>query len=343
MMHSVKNLLAINASIFQNTAESIPDLSPQPIRYLHQDKIIWKLGDVEHYREIDEPFPNFLLYLLKGVLGKQWADTQYSLSENEQHVILRWLNLLSAQFNEAIANDKSSNPLIRLMPSGNALELMSLADDIYRLLLANALHPKMINRIKNYEEFQGARYECMIAASFIKAGFAIQWQTGTKKQCEFIAKHRRTNEIIAVEVKSRRRRGTLNWRGDRECPNTLRTDVEHLYEKALTQCPDNIPCGIFIDVNLPPLSRDNYSLVGWFDEIKEFLTKYPEHTGHNPAKESFLIFTRRSWHYSESERGKGKNQVSTLPLFVHESIKNSNTVPYLLKAIDPIFEVPKYL
>jgi hypothetical protein len=142
--------------------------------------------------------------------------------------------------------------------------------------LGSALRPELVDRLRDHAEFQGARYECAIAAAFIRCGFSIAWASGPGPKCEFVATQRLTGESIAVEVKSRRRPGTFNQAGEVPDRASLKFDVEHLYKRALKQCPNDKPFGIFIDVNLPPEIGWEQPGIPWEEEMKAMMSKFPE-------------------------------------------------------------------
>ena len=145
------------------------------------------------------------------------------------------------------------------------------------LLKHNAdLQERLLNRIRNRAQFQGARFELFVAASMIVAGFEIAFEDeadSTCKHTEFLATHC-SGMRIAVEAKSRHRDGVLEYRAP---PRRSRKDqcsrvgVEGLIRKALAKDPDT-PYFIFIDLNLPYLDA-NLDAQPWLQEINETVRK----------------------------------------------------------------------
>jgi hypothetical protein len=69
--------------------------------------------------------------------------------------------------------------------------------NLYWLQLIHRLPESLIERLKDFQAFQGARYEVLIAAVFVRAGFEIEWIDDTKavgKHPEFIAIHKNTKK-----------------------------------------------------------------------------------------------------------------------------------------------------
>jgi hypothetical protein len=84
--------------------------------------------------------------------------------------------------------------------------ITSLAHDLYLLQKVDRLPDGLVNRLRNHDGFQGARYEIAIAAAFVKCDFEIEWIGDLRvKHPEFIARNKQTGEEVAVETKSRRR------------------------------------------------------------------------------------------------------------------------------------------
>jgi hypothetical protein len=325
---------------YMTLAEGLPSQSPLPQRLLYRDHILWKIGDVTFQRPLREPLLDLLVDHLKYTLGTEWAREQFALVAEKRHVVMRqWSTLCELQRASAPPDHKRGD-WYRIEPSGDAVEFMSLADDLYRLRLANALRPKLVQRLRHHAEFQGARYECAIAASFVRSGFDIAWQTGAGKKCEFVATHRVTREAIAIEVKSRRRPGTLNEPGMEPRRSSLRLDVRHLYDQALGQCPSDKPCGIFIDVNLPPESAGDRSRIPWWDEIKAMLSEYPEPGPTTPCTETCLVFTSFGWHYTGKDRAQGQRHVFVFPQFVRRRLQHQDTFVAILRSIATYGEFP---
>lgn len=321
-------------------ADETPLQSPVPERRLYPDHILWKVGDATFKRPLGEPLLDFLVDHLKYTFGQKWSEPQYSLPVEERHVVMQWWFSLCELRKASAGPNHRRGRWFKVAPSGDAMEFMSIADDLYRLRLGNVLLPRLVNRLRNRAEFQGARYECAIGASFVRCGFDIAWQRGPGKKCEFVATHRATGESIAVEVKSRRRPGTLNEPGGPLDRDSLRLDVGHLYEQALRQCPADKPCGVFIDVNLPPESAADESQIPWREDLQAMLDDFPEPGPTTPATETCLVFTNFGWHYTGKDRAQGNRYVLTFPQYVRRRLTNLNTFVAIVRAIQTYGEFP---
>ena len=335
-----RNISAESLQACSLLADKIPSQSPQA-KYIQRQTYTEVIVGTEVFkRPRGEPIFDFLIAHLNLTFGEEWARPQYALPIEQRHVVMRWWFSVCESQKLSAPADHREGEWFEVVPTGDAMEFMTLADDLYRLRLANALRPKLVNRLRHHEEFQGARYECAIAASFVRCGFDIAWQSGPDVKCEFVATQKLTGEAIAIEVKSRRRPGTLNQDGTMPNLTSLRLDASHLYKKALTQCPNDTPCGIFIDVNLPWYSPGELTEIPWWEEIKAMMNEHPEPTVEIPALETCLVFTNFNWHYSGKNKARGHPYVYAFPEFVRRRLTNLNTFVAILRAIQRYSEIP---
>lgn len=253
------------------------------------------VGNKLYQRPLKESFYDFQLNHLFWLLGEDWFNAEKAKSLADRHVILRWRD----QRNEQLRKYQDPNDpeaLVRAPLTGEIRALHVLADDLYQL--AHALKPprKILARLRDMRQFQGARYEILAASLFARCGFKIDFiEDTTKRNPEFIAE--KGNERIAVEAKSRHRAGVLNERG--AFREDARAEIRRLYESAAGQNPGNLPFLILIDVNLPltpdvpPLEKD------WIREAMEMF----EHRHHEGLQnyDTALILTNFGWHFERDE------------------------------------------
>jgi hypothetical protein len=193
----------------------------------HRWRIIWNRM---HYRPLDETFHDFLINLMRGTLGKDWVVQQAELAPGERHVVARWL--------DAFKNIPNSPLRIGdgvYVPSGQMRSALSFAYDLYLLQIDNKLPESLIARLRDRVAFQGARYEVAIASIFVRADFDITLLDASiknTKHCEFVAKHKVSNNRLSVEAKSRVRRGVLNQPGSFDEDKDVKGDVRGLYVRS---------------------------------------------------------------------------------------------------------------
>jgi hypothetical protein len=112
----------------------------------------------------------------------------------------------------------------------------------------------VIGRLKNADQFQGAKYELFVAATLIRAGFDLQFEDEsdpTSKHPELVATDIVTGEAFDVEAKSRHHQGVLGQSGKKKKAEELKLGLQRLLNRALEK-RGNRPLAIFVDLNLPP-------------------------------------------------------------------------------------------
>ena len=279
------------------------------------------------FRPLTETFHEFLVEVpFKGTLGEAWYKSEKAKHESKQHVVIHWLEALRLQQAQHRPANHQKGQVFGAPASGEAIALIALAHDLYLLQKVNRLPKKLVNRLRNYDEFQGARYEIAIAAAFVKCGFDIEWITDSGgRHPEFIARNRRTGEEVSVETKSRHRRGVLNQPGTQA--SQFAADIDQLYTDAVGQNPHDRPFAIFIDVNVPP-GVEQGQLADWQGEILARWTGDPSI--------SLIGFTNFAWHYQKGEQlvPRAREYFLAAPEASEQPLKTPETVEFLQIAFD---------
>jgi hypothetical protein len=248
-----------------------------------------------HFRPLEETFYDFQLNHLFWALGKEWYDEQMLLPPEQRHVILKW----RAERNELLTKhrkpDAPAGEPVKAPLTGNVKALQVLADDVYQLEHALEAPKKIIQRLGNMSEFQGARYEVLVASLFARCGFLIEFvDDRRKKNPEFFAT--KEGERIAVEAKSRRRAGVLHEKGEFSVDaQPARARIRGLFQEALEQNPGGMPFMTFIDVNLPLSPQTPPIERVW---VQEAMKCFDDRKRDGLAEsDSGLILTNIGWHY----------------------------------------------
>ena len=248
-----------------------------------------------HFRPLEETFHDFQLNHLFWTLGKKWFDKQILEPAANRHIVLKWRderNEMLGRYRDPAAprNQPVSAPL-----TGNMKALAVLADDIYQLQDALKTPRKIIQRLRNMREFQGARYEILVASLFARCGFDIEFvDAGGKKSPEFIAT--KAGERVAVEAKSRHRSGVLHEPGEYVAEaEPTQARIRGLFQEALEQNPGGVPFVVFIDVNLPLTPQTPPVERVW---VKEAMKCFDERKCENLLEQdSGLILSNIGWYY----------------------------------------------
>lgn len=261
------------------------------------DGLRWvAVGSTVYYSKAWKTVPDFLFYYIKVVLGAEWGTNEIKTKPlEERHPILQ-LYHSHCLFQERHQGTKNADGLYHGELDGPAAAYLQLAYDLYVLGDHLELQESLVTRLKHPDQFQGARYELAVATHCIRAGFDIAFEDETdtaRKHPEFIATHRETGQLVAVEAKSRHRPGVFGFPGEKQ--EEPRAGVRNILLKALDKF-DGLPYAVFVDLNLPPHEVGDITELPWLQELIEEIQRL---SGNNdePHHYNLLMFTNYPEHY----------------------------------------------
>ena len=270
-------------------------VSRPQIQAVFQGSKFRAVGKNLHIRPVNESFYDFQIQHLLWQLGEEWFNREMAKPLQERHIILQWRAECAQQFRR-YQDPRNPEGNVRAPFTGGTRALQVLADDVYQLIHASELPARIPARLRDLEQFQGARYEILIASLFARCGFEIEFiSDSSKRNPEFFAK--KDGERLGVEAKSRHRAGVLNRRGqfDKEAP----AEIKRLYEDAAGQNPGDCPFLIFIDVNLPLTPEVPLMEKEWVKEAMKAFEYREQEECEN--RDTGLILTNFGWHFSREE------------------------------------------
>jgi len=188
-----------------------------------------------HYSKNWKTFDEFLADYLKLVFEKEWWFSWIDKPREHLHPILLWAQLMHEQQSREIM---VPGEIHTMAATGAMSAYLTLAYDLYSIAHNNELQSKLVARLKNIDQFWGARYEIFAAASLIRAGFDVEFEDEDDRSsthCEFTATSRKSGRKFSVEAKHRA--GT-NFRFGRQLNRALKKAAQ--FERL-----------VFIDVNMP--------------------------------------------------------------------------------------------
>jgi hypothetical protein len=225
-------------------------------------------------------FHDFLGDYIKMVLGPAWGTSEIAKPLEERHPILVWYHHLCIVQQQYI---KTPGQVTSMPKTGAISAYTQLAYDLYALDHNAELQKKLIGRLKNADNFAGARYEVFVAAVMIRAGFDLEFSNEddrNKTHCEFIATHKRTSRKFSVEAKHRT--GT-RFRLGRQLIRALGKDADHARI-------------IFIDINIPDDTTEvefPAQMEAGLRNVRSFEDKI---INGNSLPDAYLFITNTPWH-----------------------------------------------
>jgi len=184
--------------------------------------------------------------------------------------------------------------------------------------------------------FQAARHELRVAALFVVAGFTLDFeneQDNRRQHPEFIGTDRFSPLRVAVEVKSRHRKGVQGFESGRDiAPGDhvdIRQPILEAFKKDLT-----LPLYVFVDANLPPVEDEAYER--WLAEIDSTMLDLQAEGYLDDCPANLVVVTNDPSHYLATEGiGNDRDRLwikycdVALPRVAHP---DSNMIERIMKA-----------
>jgi hypothetical protein len=182
----------------------------KPVISAHwQDHQFVAVGSALHYSKSWKTFIDFLNDYLKAKIGAEWGNAEIAKPLAERHPLMQWYDAL-CQFQRQQITTPGKPAKMRV--TGTVACFYSVAYGLYLLDHNAELQARLLQRLKNPGNFQGAYYELQIASAFILAGFSLALEDETdptQKHCEFNATSPLTGKTYWVEAKMRAVAGEL--------------------------------------------------------------------------------------------------------------------------------------
>jgi hypothetical protein len=183
---------------------------------------------------------DFLAAHLAHLFGPRLWQEEWQKPLHDAHPLVRLARLTYERIEHGEAHDGLVAPAL----DGTVFEFAAACYDLYVLRHNGAYQRSLLERLRRAEHYRGARYELLVAATFVRAGFDLTWINERKADSarpEFIATHRETGTRVAVEAKSRHREAAA--------PDLADLNVASLLADALAKQADD-PLAVFVDVNI---------------------------------------------------------------------------------------------
>lgn len=245
------------------------------------------VGSNLHYGKW-KTFQDFLGDYIKKTLGETWGSEEIKKPIDERHPILKWYHHLCTLQRKYITTPGQvfSGPM-----TGAASAYYRLAYNLY-LIAHNGtdIQTRLLNRLRNAENFPGAFFETQVAAWLIRAGFELDFENESDRSsthCEFTATYPSSKTRFSVEAKSR-------YPGE-DNKNPRRLNVGRQLRLALEKKANHQRL-LFLDLNHPVTSEQQAQRI--LDRA-EYRLKSVEGLSieGQPAPPAYVCITNVSDHY----------------------------------------------
>lgn len=242
-------------------------------------------------------FHDFLANYLVQYIGQGWFDKEAAKPFSARHPLSQWQDK-AEQFH--LRHLKPGGHTYNVEMEGVVGHYLTLAHEVFALQNAGLLQRRLVNRLLNSENFQGARYEIQVAAICLRAGFDVRLVDETvltSTHCEFSLQFPKTGREFSVEAKSRHRRGFLGMKGQGRPLAELRPEICQHLEAALAKHADHQRI-VFLDLNIPPF-EGTWQDSGLADELIAQIKHFEAERDDRglPLPPAILIFTNRPAHF----------------------------------------------
>ncbi len=267
-----------------------------------------------------EKAPDFLISYLKSKLGTQWFSIELDKNYCDMHEIVKWYIKGTPQVEE-----KSIDMWGK--PNGKALALLHLAYDIFVLEHLDQLPDFILDRLKNGQNFNGARYELFVFATLIRAGFDIEYSdeksglNGPVPECQVT--HSKTSQKLFVEAKTRNVKNVLGSTQGRANKIRLYDKLKSSIEKAVKG-----PYLVFVDINHPNIRVEEGNV-----EFEKVRSEYGKLEAlHKNSMPNMVCFTNIPFHYGDDNSSPDQNLIGLL--IPHFPKHNLTSIEAIFSALD---------
>ncbi|MCZ8093614.1 MAG: hypothetical protein O9331_08985, partial [Acidovorax sp.] len=240
-------------------------------------------------------FLDFILCYLRDCLGADWIAAELKRALPERHIVLQWYH----HFQQIKSKSKTTANSCLIQNFGVLNALAGLGYGFYLLRHNVELQEKLIKRIRDRLQFQGAYYEVLVASILIRAGFKLELEDETdisQRHCEFSARSQDTGELYSIECKARSVPGVLHKAALNASKKHRPTSMIIAHLKDALRQPAIGERIVFIDVNTP---AERVQPPSWVAEAENQLARY-KRDRLEPTR-AFVLITNVCFHLHLTE------------------------------------------
>lgn len=257
-------------------------------------------------------FTDILLTFVPNTFGREWFDAEVAKPRGTRHPIFEARYKALSYMN---AQPRDAQGVYEAKMTGPMQGYFTFAYDLFTVQDNGRLDARLIERLQDCEQFQGARHELFAEATCLRAGFSIEHEDetdGSTRHAEFTATHKATGQKVSVEAKSKHRPGVLGFPGARQAEGEHKLNLGQLLNDAIRKNTSH-PLVVFFDLNLPwsSASRLLEKRLPPHPVIQDTLERMRRrHSGRDPI--NLLVVTNHPEHYSVDEEAAPSPQLLSI-------------------------------
>jgi hypothetical protein len=257
-----------------------------------KDHRIVAVGNKIHWSQNWKTFPDFLNGYIKKTLGSEWGSVEIEKPFAQRHPIMQWYDAY-ARYQKQTVEQQGQVTSARV--NGVVACYLGLAYSLYLISHNVELQDRLVKRLLDPVQFQGAYYELIVANTLIRAGFKLELEDetdGDTKHCEFSAVSHVTGKKYWVEAKMRSVSGIL---GKTDADGTKNENpLSHLshHVTAALKKPATDDRLIFVELNAP-FNPAEGNKPAWVEKAHHALVGYERR--HDKAR-AYVIVTNMPFH-----------------------------------------------
>lgn len=244
------------------------------------------VGNKLHYSKAWKTFHDFLFDYLKIVMGKEWWMAEAGKDAADRHPILQWA---FATYEHQKLFVTEAGRVTSAPMTGAVGALIHTSYDLYALEHHVSLQEILIKRLKNTNNFAGARYEVSTAAKLLRAGFDLELEDetdGASTHVEFTATHKGSGRKFSVEAKQR---------------EAGKVRIGRLLHRALSKSAAHARM-VFIDINEPDIAQVAEP-PNFLADVESRLVRYERNATAANLPAAYIVVTNSPWHHHPTDTG----------------------------------------
>ncbi len=257
------------------------------------------VGNQLHFSKTWKTFIDFLGDYIRTKMTPEWGNSELAKPLDERHIILQWYDAVCRLQKDSI---KTPGQPANMEVVGVLACYYGLAYALYLIDHNVELQNRMISRLKDRSNFQGAYYELIVARVLITAGFELTLEDesdGRSKHCEFAAVSKETGQKFWIEAKMRSVAGLLGKNNtDGVNSETAKKPASELVKhlNAAFKKPADNQRMIFIDLNADmSVDASDKNRPAFVDAVNQRLLKY-ERESLESGKTAYVFVTNMTFH-----------------------------------------------